>query len=168
MKIMLCKTSHNTKNGDTSTNRVPQSNKTTLSQKSSKHITIFIDDADLLSVCVPFHSSHNRFVSIVYHLLVPWTWRQNCGPSFKFYPIYMYVIRDWLIDEWPAKTFALSKSTLILFCITFVKHPDDNESILVTGGQFMVVLIPCQYLDSPYQNIKKVRYNQNQSLLDST
>ncbi len=43
--------------------------------------TIFVDDADFLSVCVPLHASHDGFVPVVDHLLIP----RTCRKTFRLH-----------------------------------------------------------------------------------
>lgn len=101
----------------------------TIDRADNNH-SIFIDDADLLSVGIPAHTSHHRLVPVVDHLLVPRTLTKRHR------------------EVTTAKPFQRKPARFGFWCpaVTFVQHPYDDEPVLVAGGQLLVLLIPGDHL----------------------
>ena len=46
------------------------------------------------------------------------------------------------------------------FYLTFVEHPDDDEAILVAGGEFLVRLVPAHHLNLPVVPLQRLVHRQ--------
>ena len=48
----------------------------------------------------------------------------------------------------------------LYFFLTFVEHPDDDEAVLVAGGELLVRLVPAHHLDLPVVPLQRLVHRQ--------
>ena len=49
---------------------------------------------------------------------------------------------------------------LFFFWCTFIKHPDDDEAVLVAGGELLVRLVPTDHLNLSIVSLQRLVHGQ--------
>lgn len=103
--------------------------------RSNYDCSIFINNADLLTISIPAHAPHYWLVSVVDHFLVPCTLERRQGDKETKRKSYKKLVSNKITCN-----FSLTAA------ITFVQHPHNNESILVTCCQLFILFVPRDHL----------------------
>ncbi len=108
------------------------------------HSTILVHNTDLQTISIPAHAPHHRFIPVINHFFIPGT-----GLTHKNHKKVSHSCTSTVHNQvWVL--YSLNITVFSIWCVkglcTFVKHPDNNEPILVTGGQFLMLFIPSHNL----------------------